>query len=104
MQEFYEKLGLHKKFDFSDKGMVAFSIGNEEPAIILKNISMFPEQEPIIWFEVENVLIEYDSMVKKGVEFRSEPYQIGTGLAVEFKDPFGNTLGITDYSKEKFNE
>jgi len=31
----------------------------------------------------------------------SEPFEIYTGLAVEFEDPFGNKLGITDYSKQK---
>ena len=36
-KRYYEEiLGLKKKFDFSDKGMVAYNIGNEEPAIILK--------------------------------------------------------------------
>lgn len=29
-------LGLKLKFDFSDQGMVAFNVGDEEPAIILK--------------------------------------------------------------------
>ena len=65
-KEFYQGiLGLPTKFDFSDKGFLAFKIGEQEPAIILKDIS--------------------------------EPYQINTGLAVEFDDPFGNRLGITDY-------
>ena len=33
-KRYYEEiLGLKKKFDFSDKGMVAYNIGNEEPAI-----------------------------------------------------------------------
>jgi hypothetical protein len=36
---------------------------------------------------------------EKGVKFLSEPYEINTGLAAEFEDPFGNRLGITDYSK-----
>lgn len=26
--------------------------------------------------------------------------EINTGLAAEFEDPFGNRLGITDYSKK----
>ena len=31
----------------------------------------------------------------------SEPFPIQTGLAVELKDPFGNRLGLTDYSNPK---
>ena len=36
-REFYQKtLGLPVKFDFSEMGMTAFKVGNQEPAIILK--------------------------------------------------------------------
>lgn len=38
-------------------------------------------------------------MKNNGIDFTSEPYQIGTGTAVEFRDPYGNILGITDYKK-----
>ncbi|MHC6179693.1 VOC family protein [Clostridium sp. JNZ X4-2] len=100
-KEYYGSiLGLKLKFDFSIKGMVAFNIGNEEPAIILKDESIFKNMKPTIWFEVENVEIEYDKLKKKGVQFLSEPFEIMTGMAVEFEDPFGNRLGITDYTKK----
>jgi predicted enzyme related to lactoylglutathione lyase len=97
-KEYYEKIGLVKKFDFSDRGMVAFKVGEQEPAIILKDILKFPECKPTIWFVVENVNAEYQKMKQLGICFNSEPFQIRTGLAVEFDDPFGNRLGITDYS------
>ncbi len=44
----------------------------------------------------------FDVLIKlreKGVAFNSEPFAIATGTAVEFEDPFGNRLGITDYIK-----
>ena len=54
-KRYYEEiLGLKKKFDFSDKGMVAYNIGNEEPAIILKDKNKFENLKPTIWFEVED--------------------------------------------------
>ncbi len=97
-KEFYnDTLGLPIKFDFSDKGMVAFKVGDQEPAIILKDINVMPAKSTI-WFVVDSVKDEYDKLRSKGVEFLSEPFQIPTGLAVEFEDPFGNRLGITDYS------
>jgi predicted enzyme related to lactoylglutathione lyase len=41
-KEFYSNvLGLSTKFDFSTQGMVAFKVGSEEPAIILKDVSKF---------------------------------------------------------------
>ena len=78
--------------------MIAFNIGNEEPAIILKDTNIFKNMKPTIWFEVENVQEEYKKLSLKGVQFLSEPFEIRTGMAVEFEDPFGNRLGITDYT------
>lgn len=98
-KEYYNNtLGLALKFDFSSNGMVAYNVGEEEPAIILKDISKFTDAKPTIWFTVEDVLQEYPKLKAKGVNFLSEPFAIRTGLAVEFEDPFGNRLGITDYS------
>ncbi len=99
-REFYEKkLGLSLKFDFADKGMMAFNVGDEEPAIILKDLKAFPEVKPTIWFVVDDVKSEYVKLKEKGVTFLSEPFEILTGMAVEFEDPSGNRLGITDYTK-----
>ncbi len=96
-KNFYQQmLGLKTKFDFPDKGMTAFKVGDNEPAIILSNM---PQARPTIWFKVESVKDAYQSFVQKGVTFLSEPFEIMTGLAVEFNDPFGNKLGFTDYSK-----
>lgn len=80
--------------------MVAFSADEEAPAIILKDISKLSEQKPIIWFVVENVLVEYEKMINKGIIFNTASYSIGTEIAVEFNDPFENVLGITDYIKD----
>lgn len=100
-KKFYsEVLGLSIKFDFSSQGMIAFKIGEEEPAIILKDKSKFPNVQPAIWIEVENVKILYSELLKKGVKFLSEPFKIRTGWAAEFSDPSGNLLGITDYKNE----
>jgi predicted enzyme related to lactoylglutathione lyase len=97
-KKFYtEALGLDVKFDFSQQGMVAFKVGNEEPAIILKDRSKFPQAQPAVWIEVEDVRAVYPELVKKGVKLLSEPFKIRTGWAVEFTDPSGNLLGITDY-------
>jgi predicted enzyme related to lactoylglutathione lyase len=96
-KEFYkDKLGLEIKFDFSDKGMTAFKVGQNEPAII---VSTMQNAKPAIWFTVDNVQEAYEILKQKGITFLSEPFEIMTGLAVEFNDPFGNKLGLTDYSK-----
>ena len=97
-KEFYKtKLGLEIKFDFADKGMVAFTVGEREPAIILRKGENL---QPSIWFEVDDVKDSYEKLKKKGIVFLSEPFEVMTGLSVEFKDPFGNKFGITDYSRK----
>lgn len=96
-KEFYKnKLGMDIKFDFANKGMTAFKVGNNESAIIL---STMQNAKPAIWFTIDNVQQAYEELKQKGVTFLSEPFEIMTGLSVEFIDPFGNKLGLTDYSK-----
>lgn len=96
-KEFYKnKLGLDIKFDFSEIGMVAFKVGDNEPAIILRKENYV---KPAIWFTVDNVPQAYEELLEKGIEFLSEPFEIHTGMSVEFNDPFGNKLGLTDYTK-----
>ena len=97
-KRFYaDVLDLAVKFDFSSMGMVAYRIGDDEPALILKDTSRFPDAKPASWIEVEDVAAQYAKMKERGVRFLSEPFQIKTGWAVEFEDPSGNRLGITDY-------
>jgi len=100
-KKFYrDTLGLPVKFDFSQKGMVAFKVANQEPAIIIQDKEKFPDAKPSILFVVEDVLLSYRELQARGVKFLSEPYEIFTGLAVQFEDPSGNRLGLTDYSKQ----
>jgi predicted enzyme related to lactoylglutathione lyase len=101
-KEFYHGvLKFPLKFDFSDKGMIAFTVGTQEPAIIVKDVRRFPDARPTIWFVVDNVEAECERLKNQGVHFLSEPFAIATGRMVEFEDPFGNKLGITDYSVDK---
>ena len=92
-----QTLGLPLKFDFSDSGMAAYRVGQEEPAIIFKDKGRFPGQKPVIWFEVSDVKAQYRRMRADGIAFLSEPFHMRTGWAAEFEDPFSNRLGITDY-------
>ncbi|CAG68099.1 MULTISPECIES: VOC family protein [Acinetobacter] len=100
-KKFYnEVLELPIKFDFSQKGMIAFNVGNEEAAIIIKDKQKFPDIQPSVWIEVENVQTTYEKLLKKNVKFRSKPFKIPTGWVVELYDPSGNIIGITDYNTE----
>jgi len=80
--------------------MIAFKVGNDEPAIILKDIAKFPDATPSLLLEVADVKTTYKQLQEQGVVFTNPPYQIKTGWAAELKDPSGNIIGITDYNKE----
>jgi len=95
-----EVLGLEKKFEFAKQGMIAFKVGNEEPAIILKDKTKMPDTVPTIWMEVEDAKAMYEKLKAKDLICLSEPFRIRTGWAVEFTDPSGNRLGFTDYKPE----
>ncbi|WRK54418.1 hypothetical protein SD457_05610 [Coprobacillaceae bacterium CR2/5/TPMF4] len=56
--------------------MVAYNIGNEEPAIILKDKNKFENLKPTIWFEVEDVAIFYKEMLNNDIKFLSEPLKL----------------------------
>ena len=92
---YQDALGLQVKFDLAAQGILAFTVGEEEPALFLGKAW----SKPAIWFEVEDVQSMYATLKEKGVDFLSEPFEVRTGFAVEFEDPFGNRLGITDYTK-----
>jgi predicted enzyme related to lactoylglutathione lyase len=92
---YQDMLGLRVKFDLSAQGILAFNVGKEEPALFLGKAW----NKPAIWFEVDDVQAMYGAMKEKGVDFLSEPFEVRTGFAVEFDDPFGNRLGIADYTK-----
>ena len=63
-----EVLGLKTKFEFPDSGMAAYRVGQEEPAIILKDRKKFPDAKPTIWFEVEDVRTVYRQLREKGLQ------------------------------------
>ena len=77
--------------------MVAFRVGEEEAAIILKERKKFPNMTPAVWIEVDDVRAKYAALQGRNIRFLSEPFRIRTGWAVEFFDPSGNRLGFVDY-------
>ena len=97
-KHFYDDvLGLAVKFDFSSMGMIAYRIGDDEPALILRDTTRFPDAQPALWIEVEDVAVEDFKMKKKSGRFLFQPFHIPKRWAGGFWGPSGNRLGITDY-------
>ncbi len=68
-KEYYLKLGLPVKFDFSDKGMAAFNVGNQEPAIILKDTRIFPNASKLFGLRLTMFEQNIKNLRKKGSIF-----------------------------------
>lgn len=96
-RKFYEQLfELEAKEDFGDFGLVALNIGKQGPKIVLRESNSHGTSQPTIWFKVDNVNRLYQKFRSVELEFITEPFQVQNGWAVEFYDPAGNRLGITD--------
>lgn len=91
-------LDLPVKFDFSEKGLLAFRVGHDEAAVILKDITKFPDARTALLLHVSDVQQFYQELLAKGVTFTKQPYKMNTGWAAELLDPSGNVIGITDYN------
>jgi predicted enzyme related to lactoylglutathione lyase len=93
---FYEKLGCVHKMNIPQIPASLFSIGNEEPGIILCKAT---EPKPSkLWIEVEDAKQAQIECNKIGIVGRFLEH--GTGFAFEITDADGNIIGFTDYSKK----
>lgn len=99
-RRFYEQLfELQATEDLADFGLVSLNVGNQGPRIVLRDSNCHGIGQPTIWFKVDNVNKLYQKFSSSEVEFITEPFQVQNGWAVEFYDPAGNRLGITDCKK-----
>lgn len=77
-KKFYsEILGMKMKFEFAAQGMAAFCVGDEEPAIILKDKNKFPDAKPTIWIEVMDVKEIYNELSSIHNRSFQNPYRVG---------------------------
>jgi predicted enzyme related to lactoylglutathione lyase len=101
--DFYgSKLGLPLKFQMPGIGLAGFSLGQEEPGLFVK-AGTVPEQEPResprLWLEVADARLAADELRARGLALLADPFELVTGWAVELADPWGNVIGLTDYTR-----
>jgi len=101
-RRFYgELLGLPEKFAFPEAGLVCFRLGDEEPGLLVRAGTVQPgppRQSPRLWLEVPNARAAAAVLGDAGVALLAEPRELRTGWVVEVADPWGNVIGLTDYS------
>jgi predicted enzyme related to lactoylglutathione lyase len=95
-RRFYvDALGLALKFEVPGMGLAGFRLGAEEPGLLVRT----GREAPRVWFEVSDARAAAVELRGRGVEPLGEPFEVQTGWTVEFADPAGNVVGLTDYSK-----
>ena len=101
--EFYgRKLGLPLKFQVVDLGIAGFRLGPEEPGLFIRAGGVpphGPRDSPRVWLEVPDARRAADELRARGIEPLVEPFEVATGWTVEFADPWGNVIGLTDYTR-----
>ncbi len=92
-QRHYRALGFVEKFAFP--GLLGFAIGEERPGLIVRQVVDLPESNaaigPHLWIEVPDAS---SLAARLGV---ADVKEVRTGYVFEVTDPWGNTVGFTDY-------
>ncbi|GGW30599.1 hypothetical protein GCM10010503_02740 [Streptomyces lucensis JCM 4490] len=101
---FYERAGFTVGFRFDEAGIALLKVGGETPGILLRTEEALghrtpPWPSPRVWLEVPDARVAARELAAAGIEPIDEVVQGATGWAVEIADPWGNVLGLTDYTK-----
>lgn len=102
-RRFYtDVLGLTEAFAFAEAGIVGYELGNEEPGLLIR---LDPELQPgppltspRLWLEVPDARAAEATLRERGAEPIGPVRELRTGFIVEVADPWGNVVGLTDYT------
>ncbi|MFI1919505.1 VOC family protein [Nocardia sp. NPDC020380] len=100
--EFYSaKLGLAVQFTVPEHGLAVFRVGDETPGLMVRvdpSAGAGPAPAMRVWLEVPDARAAAAELAAAGVTPPAPPFQVATGWTVEFADPWGNVIGLTDYT------
>ncbi|WP_037760600.1 VOC family protein [Streptomyces sp. FXJ7.023] len=100
---FYERAGFPVAYRLDEAGIALLKVGAETPGLLLR-AEEFGRQPPMwpssrVWLEGTDARKAARTLREAGVPPLDEPFPVATGWTVEFADPWGNVIGLTDYSK-----
>ena len=106
VQFYQDLLGLPVAKRFDHMKTVLFQIGDETPGLgVAETVVETPVAgaaatagQQKVWLEVADARGAADELIAAGVVLINPPMQIPTGWAVEVSDPWGNIIGLTDYT------
>ena len=98
-----ELFGLPIHLKTPDGGMVLYDLGPETPGLVIRKVEGLEPSparvSPKIWLEIRDVQAAMKGIEGSGLRPLAPPFEIATGWTVEFADPWGNTMGLTDYTR-----
>lgn len=94
-----EVLGLPVAKRFDEMGSVLFAVGKETPGLGVAVRESPHTGGQKVWFEVADARAAAAELAAAGVTVTSPAFLIPTGWAVEIADPWGNLVGLTDYTQ-----
>ncbi|MGW6474500.1 VOC family protein [Streptomyces nigra] len=101
---FYERAGFTVGFRLDEAGIALLKVGGETPGILLRHEDGFGRRTPPwpsarVWLEVPDARAAARILRDAGTQPLDEPFSTATGWTVELADPWGNVIGLTDYTK-----
>ncbi|MHC8424722.1 VOC family protein [Streptomyces sp. NB004] len=102
--DFYARAGFTVAYRLDEAGIALLKVGGETPGLLLRAEEEFGRQPPMwpsarVWLETTDARRATAALRQAGVPTLDEPFPVATGWTVEFADPWGNVIGLTDYSK-----
>jgi catechol 2,3-dioxygenase-like lactoylglutathione lyase family enzyme len=95
-------LGLPEAFAFPEAGIVGYKLGGEEPGLLIRLDPDLPPGPPLttprLWLEVPDAHAAEKALHSKGVDPIGPVRELRTGFVIEIADPWGNVIGLTDYT------
>ncbi|MEV4458194.1 VOC family protein [Microbispora sp. NPDC049633] len=101
--KFYAALGLPLAFRMDEPGIALFRLGDEPAGLLVRRGEISAavgsgEGRPRVWLEVADARATARALRESGIAALADPFPVATGWTVEVADPWGNTVGFTDYT------
>ncbi|MBV9355253.1 MAG: VOC family protein [Chloroflexi bacterium] len=97
-----DQLGLPITFAVPEVGVVGLRLGGDQTGLILRSQDGLPEAgprpTPRVWLVVADARAADAALRAAGLTPLAPPFAVRTGWTVEIADPWGNVLGLTDYT------
>ncbi|WP_250403975.1 VOC family protein [Streptomyces cellostaticus] len=102
--DFYQRAGFTVGFRLDEAGIALLKVGGEMPGVLLRAEEALthrppPWPSPRLWLEVADARAAARELAAAGIAPLDGVFPVATGWTVEIADPWGNVVGLTDYSK-----